>query len=209
MARGDMVDIEMLKLMKRAGFKTISYGLETGSERLMKLIKKKLTTADSRKAIQLTQKAGISAIGSFIIGLPSETRTESFQTIKFAKSLPLDLTRFNLLVPYPGTAVYEMIMNSNHGIKGDWDNFLTVSGFGKDTIPYIPEGRTQKEMRQLQFWANLSFYLRPRQFVKFIRYGFPTQLFLPPLLSWEGVKARVEIALYLISALLRSFVKND
>src|SRR3989338_476922 len=46
MARGDMVDIEMLKLMKRAGFKTISYGLETGSERLMKLIKKKLTTAD-------------------------------------------------------------------------------------------------------------------------------------------------------------------
>lgn len=207
-ARGDMVDLEMLKIMKRAGITAIVYGLETGSERLMKIVKKQLTVADNKRAIELTRKAGITTNGSFILGLPTETMEESLQTIRFAKSLPLDLTRFNLLVPYPGTKIRELLKESRQDIKDDWSTFLTVSGFGSTSIPYIPDGRTEKEMRRLQLWANLTFYLRPRQFFIIMVKKFSNQLNLPSPLTLKGMKAYITIAVYLTATLAKTFLKD-
>lgn len=207
-ARGDMVDLEMLRLMKRAGIGAIVYGLETGSERLMKIVKKRLTVADNKRAIELTHEAGILTNGSFILGLPTETKEESLQTIRFAKSIPLDLTRFNLLVPYPGTEVYELLKKSRQDINDDWSSFLTVSGFGTTSIPYIPEGRIENEMRRLQLWANLTFYLRPRQFIILMRKKFSNQLHLPSPLTLRGMQAYMKIAIYLIITITKTFIKN-
>jgi len=206
MARTDMVDGRMLELMKRAGFKNIVYGLETGSERLMAMIKKKATLADSRRALELTRQAGLGSISSFILGLPTETHEESLQTIKFAKSLPLDFTRFNLLVPYPGTEIYERIKKEGRNFKNDWNNFITVAGFGNVPLAYIPQGRTEKEMRRLQLWANLTFYLRPRQLWMLLTRGFGSQLRLPPLLSLQGLVVYIRIILYLAVQFVKTFV---
>jgi radical SAM superfamily enzyme YgiQ (UPF0313 family) len=80
--RVDMVDAETLAMMKKAGCWQIWYGIESGSDRILKLIKKNTDQATIRRAVEMTKKAGISAGGFFIIGLPEETMTEIEQTME-------------------------------------------------------------------------------------------------------------------------------
>ncbi|MDD5439401.1 MAG: radical SAM protein [Candidatus Omnitrophica bacterium] len=206
MARADMVDKELLTIMKKAGFVSIAYGLESGSDRLLKLVKKGLSTEDNKRAVRMTHEAGISTYASFILGLPTETKEESSMTIKFARDIPLDMTRFNLLVPYPGTPVHDLVKEKLGTGPAGWDNFITVSGFMKAGIPYIPDGRTENEMRRLQMIANLAFYARPARFMKLVREGFGSQLRLPPLFSLRGIRAYSELILYFTLMLARSFM---
>lgn len=202
MARSDMVDPEMLRAMRKAGFKSIVFGLETGSERLMKLIKKRSTLEDNEKAVRMAREAGFVTIGAFILGFPTETREESLSTIRFAKKINLDLNRFNLLVPYPGTEVSRMIAKTSDKPLNNWQDFLTVGGIGKGRVPYVPEGRTDSEMRRLQIWANVSFYMRPRQLLIFARGGYGDQLSIPPVYTMRGIKAYTEIFVYLAKKMM-------
>ena len=100
-ARGDIMDMELLRRLRRARFYVINFGLETGSDRVMRLIKKGETVDDISRAVRLAKRAGFLTSGQFILGFPTETREESLMTVRLAFRLPLDFTRFNLLVPYP------------------------------------------------------------------------------------------------------------
>ncbi len=107
-ARGDTVDEEILKALRESGFRTIHFGIETASERLMKLIDKKETVQQVIEGINLTKKFGFQVSGTFILGLPTETKEERKAAYKLAKELSLNYVRFNNATPYPGTRLYEI-----------------------------------------------------------------------------------------------------
>lgn len=211
-ARGDSVDMELLKRMKEAHFNTVLFGLETGSERIMKLVKKGETVRDITEGVRLAKEAGFIVSGQFILGFPTETREESIMTIKHALSLPLDFTRFNLLVPYPGSEIFEIVkLESGKIVKdGDWTNYASHSGLTGKEIPYIPQGRTSEDLLRLQWWGNLIFFLRPKQIfnVRKLRYAMAGQIVLPDPKSIKGFFEMIyfmgNIALYFTSNLVKS-----
>ncbi len=105
-SRVDYVDEEMLQLMGRAGCKLISWGIESGSEQVLKHARKGAYPDKAEKALRWAKQAGIMNWGYFIIGLPTETEATIRQTIDFAKKLPLDIALFHVAAPYPGTPFF-------------------------------------------------------------------------------------------------------
>lgn len=111
-SRVDYVDEEMLHLMAQAGNWLISWGIESGSEQILKHAKKGAYPDKAKRSLTWAREAGIKNWGYFIIGLPGETEATIRQTIDFAKSLPLDIALFHVAAPYPGTPFFfEVVEN--------------------------------------------------------------------------------------------------
>lgn len=158
--RGDNATDEILDKAVKANFRIIYYGLETGSERLMKIINKGESVKEVADAIKRAANKGISVGTTIIFGLPTETRQDRWDTIKFVRSLPLSSVRFNTLVPYPGTPVYKMLASEDKIlVKGDWENFGVQYMWESDDIPYVPDGNDRLELIFDTMFANLSYYL--------------------------------------------------
>lgn len=169
-SRVDTVDEETLRLMRKAGCWQISYGVETGSQRLLDIINKGVTIKQIENTFRLTKKVGITIRGFFMLGLPTETREESMTTIGFAKKLNPLWAQFTITVPYPGTKMFEDLDQAGKIRTYDWAKYNTWSGWkGEDEIPFIPEGRTIEELRELQKHALRQFYIRPSVFIRFIK----------------------------------------
>lgn len=155
--RVDRIDEGLLKTMKRAGCWQISLGVETGSERLLKTIRKGINRQQIITAFELCKKIGIQTRAFFILGIPTETVEESYETLKFAKSLNPSFVQFTLAVPYPGSEFYNQAVNEGWQ-PPDWEKFST---YPEDKPVYIPEGRDARELKQLQTRAFKEFYFRP------------------------------------------------
>ncbi len=105
-SRVDYVDEEMLNLMAKAGSFLITWGIESGSEQVLKHAHKGAYPDKAEQALKWARQAGILNWGYFIIGLPTETEATIRQTIDFAKRLPLDIALFHVAAPYPGTPFF-------------------------------------------------------------------------------------------------------
>jgi radical SAM superfamily enzyme YgiQ (UPF0313 family) len=156
--RLDLLDEELLKHMKDSGCYTLGLGLESGSERVLKYMKKDLHIKEVEKKIKLIKKYDIRVIGLFIIGFPTETLEDIKKTISFSKKLNLDRVQFSYFFPIPGTEIYR-VLEKKDKLKGI--DFINCSSFGK--LSYVPEGMTKKELKQIQRRAFLSFYLKPNK----------------------------------------------
>ncbi len=124
--RADMVDEELLQAMARAGCTVVQYGIESSNSKTMKLLGKKISREEVEKKIDLAKNAGLDVYGSFIIGLPGETREMAEETIEFAESLPLSDTQINLAIPFPGTMMREELV-SKCGAKirhNNWEHYF-------------------------------------------------------------------------------------
>jgi len=168
-ARVDCIDEELLSLMAQSNCKIISYGLESGNQRLLDLINKKITLEQIEKAVDMTKKVGIDIRASFILGLPTETREESLKTIRFAKKLKIDQVRFALATPFPGTKLWDIAEEEGTLNFSDWRQFSLMSGYSKGPPIYATKGRDPKELARLQRYANLTFFLRPRVIMVYLR----------------------------------------
>lgn len=158
--RGDNATDDILDMAYKANFRILYYGLETGSEELMKVINKGETVAVVEDAIRRAAQKGFSVGTTIIFGLPTETRKDRYNTMKFVRSLPLSSVRFNTLTPYPGTPVFKQeYSKGNIFVKGNWENFGVQYMWESDDIPYIPEGNDRIELIFDTMWANLSYYL--------------------------------------------------
>lgn len=112
--RANSVDEELLQILKEAGCRFISYGCETGNDRVLKAIKKGIRTRDVVNAVNLTRKIGINHKVNFIIGHPMEQYDDALDSIKLAKRLKCNFVGFNNLIPYPGTEAYALIESNPH-----------------------------------------------------------------------------------------------
>lgn len=106
--RADQVNLTLLRLMKKAGFYEISYGVETGSEEMLKKINKKTDLDTTQKAIALTKKAGIRACALMMYGLPGESEKDRQVTEKLLnESKPDYVATLGEVWIFPGTALYQ------------------------------------------------------------------------------------------------------
>lgn len=106
--RVDLINEELLRKMKVAGCNSIKVGIETGSERVLKLINKKTTLSQAKVAARLFRKADIHWTGYFMMGIPSETKEEVYQTLNFMKELKPDFASFSVYEPFPGTDLFKI-----------------------------------------------------------------------------------------------------
>lgn len=168
-SRGKDITWELLTKMKEANFASISFGVETGSEKVMSQIDKAETVEDNVRAIKLTHKAGISTDASFVMGLPTETKEDRKLSSKLARSIPLDGARFNIAIPYPGTRLYEIAKKEKRlNVLEDWSNCSNQHYMISDNIPYAPVGTSNIELIYDTLVANLLFTLRPKILFKIL-----------------------------------------
>lgn len=105
--RVNLVEEELLKKMKKAGCNSIKVGIESGSERILKMMNKKISLEQCRKAAYLFKKTGIHWTGYFMIGLPSETKEDIYKTLDFMKELSPDYASLSVYEPFPGTNLFD------------------------------------------------------------------------------------------------------
>lgn len=158
--RLDKLDEELLRLMKQSGMYLISVGIESGSDRILRLMKKKTTVSQIKNNIKMIRRAGIEIAGFFILGYPGETKAEIGNTIRFACDLDLVRANFFTYLPFPGTESFNQLRENGELDKVDWDNFYFMSA------PYVPSGMTRRTLKKYQRKAFLKFFLRPNVFIK-------------------------------------------
>ncbi|MBU2633723.1 MAG: B12-binding domain-containing radical SAM protein [Nanoarchaeota archaeon] len=160
--RLDTLDSSIIRLMKKAGLYSVSVGIESGSDRILKLMRKNLTTSIIKEKIKLLRKEEIEIIGFFIVGYPGETKEDILKTIKFSKSLGLKRATFSAFKPFPGTVIYNELVKKGEIKKLKWENFSL------DKIAWSPKGISTNELKKLRRKAFLEFYLRPQIILKML-----------------------------------------
>ncbi|MBN2145510.1 MAG: radical SAM protein [Candidatus Aureabacteria bacterium] len=121
--RVDKVDDEFFQLAKRAGCWQAGFGLETGDQRVLDKVNKRITLAQTEKAVKMASKAGVESFGFFIFALDGETEESMKRTIGFAKSLPLSMAKFDICIPYPGTPFYNDLEKQGRILTKDWSKY--------------------------------------------------------------------------------------
>jgi anaerobic magnesium-protoporphyrin IX monomethyl ester cyclase len=110
--RVDLVDQELLAAMKSAGCKTIWFGVESGSQKVLKRIGRDTTLEQIEKAFKLCRKNGIQTACSFMLGVPDETLEDMEASLKFAKRLNPDWCIFNVFIANPDSKLYQELLDS-------------------------------------------------------------------------------------------------
>jgi anaerobic magnesium-protoporphyrin IX monomethyl ester cyclase len=109
LGRVDSIDREVARAMRAAGCERIFFGIESGSERILSLMNKHITTSRARGAVEAARAAGIRTGAFFILFYPGDTDDTVLETLNFAVSLPLDYLSFSLPYPIPGTALHARV----------------------------------------------------------------------------------------------------
>lgn len=163
-ARGDNVDYKLLEDLYGAGFRSIFFGIETSSDKIMKIIKKNETVAQCVNAVKMAKRIGFHVSATFIYSLPGETHQDRMASAKMSRDLKLDMVRYNNATPYPGTELYEIAKRENRlRIQGLYENFNSVSTFienplNKIPFSYVPNNNFEEEIRMDILYSYLVFY---------------------------------------------------
>jgi len=158
MSRVNTLSDVLVKKMKAAGCKKISFGLESGSQKILDLMKKQATTELARQATNLVNKNGLLVHASFMIGNIGETEETIKETIAFAKNLPLDNVSFLITSPYPGSELYDIAKQRGFITNNTkWEEFAPLT----NTPPILVQDVVSQE--RLVYWQKrgfLEFHLR-------------------------------------------------
>ena len=150
---------ELLQVMEAAGCENLAVGIESGNQRIQELIKKKVTVETIReKAAMISGCSDIQIVGYFMIGFLDETEEEIRDTIRLASELGLRRANFNVVIPIPGTALFDEVVEQGL-LKVEEINWDTLTS---DQIAFKRRHLTGKRLLQLQQYAYLRFYGSPR-----------------------------------------------
>jgi radical SAM superfamily enzyme YgiQ (UPF0313 family) len=156
--RVDLVSLEMLKWMKKAGCIRISYGVESGSDKVLKAINKTQTRNEIIKAFKITHDAGIKAFILLMIGNPNETEQSINETVELIRLVKPDKIRTNLTMVYPGTDLYERCKLMRFIDDNYWLTEMAAPVF-----------TAEKSIKQLEKWESkivFSYYLQRKQVLR-------------------------------------------
>ena len=158
-ARVNTLDLDTMKLMKKAGCRLVIPGIESGTQEILDNIKKGTTIEQVREYIRNTKKAGLLVHACYMVGNQGETRETMQKTLELALELNTDTAQFFPLIPYPGTEAYEWA--KSHGyIKAGYAEYCREDGT-HNTVLELPE-LTSEDMVSFCNDARKKYYLRPR-----------------------------------------------
>ncbi|MDD3052678.1 MAG: radical SAM protein [Candidatus Cloacimonetes bacterium] len=165
-ARADL-DFETLKLMKKSGCRLIIVGYESGSDEILKSIKKGITIEQAKQFTVNAKNAGLLVHGDFIIGLPGETHETAQATLNYIKEIEPDIIQVAVATPIPGTAFYDYVKNNGYLTIDDMSESIDENGYQKCIVSY--PGFSKDDIEK---WVNRILktdYLNPRYVIIFIR----------------------------------------
>lgn len=158
------VDYETLRLMKESGLRLFVVGYETGNAQILKNIKKGVSLEQARRFTQNCHKLGILVHGTFILGLPGETRSTIEESMRFAREMDCETIQVSLASPYPGTELFKYVVDNGYLAV---DPLLDESGYQKCTVRY--PGLSSDEIYAAVERFYRSFYFRPKYIFKAVR----------------------------------------
>ncbi|MBU0651111.1 B12-binding domain-containing radical SAM protein [bacterium] len=184
--RVDQVDENILKALKDMGTYSLAFGVESGDQKILDLVKKGTTLEQIEKAYKLAKQIGLETWGFFMIGLPGETEETIKTTINFAKKINPDVAKFHILKPFPGTEAYSQLNEKGLIIETDH------SKYGIHTKPvHRLETLSQDDLLHWSKTAYREFYLRPSKIINHIK----------RIKSWERFKLNLKTGMVLLKSL--------
>jgi hopanoid biosynthesis associated radical SAM protein HpnJ len=147
-----------LKVLKDNGLRLLLVGYESGDQGILNHIKKGVRVDLAREFTKNAKALGIKIHGTFIVGLPGETRETIAATIQFAREIDPDTIQVSLAAPYPGTALHQEALergwlNGNGLVDGDG---VQASALGYPDLP-------REEIFAALETFYRRFYFRPRK----------------------------------------------
>jgi len=163
--RVEKVNLELLKIMKKAGCYRIPFGIESGSQRVIDVINKKITLERAEEAVSLAKRAGLETECYFMLGHPTETEEDIKKSINFAIKLDPDYVKFAMTIPLPGTPMFDDMSARGQIKTNDWSkyNFSTSPKelYEHDTLSW----------ETLDRYSDISyrrFYFRPKYILRML-----------------------------------------
>jgi len=152
-----------LRIMKEGGLRCVMVGIESGSDEILRTIKKGVTTAQIHAFMKTCRKLGIITHATFMVGLPGETKETLKQTVRFARQIDPDTIQVSVATPYPGTEFYRKAVE--HG----WligSGLVSDSGIQQAAIEY-PDLTGAEIFNAVQKLYS-AFYFRPKPILRIL-----------------------------------------
>ncbi|HPQ39042.1 MAG TPA: radical SAM protein [bacterium] len=127
------VDDDTLRLLHRAGCIGLKFGVETADPEQMTAIRKNLDLDHVVRFVKTCRKLGIATHGTFMFGLPGETRESLTRTLEYAGMLKCTTSQFSVATPFPGTPFYEQAVQEGWLTTSDWSRW---DGAGSPVLEY-------------------------------------------------------------------------
>ena len=157
--RVNLVDDELLGVMKDAGCYMIEYGVESGNQEILNNLKKDITLEKTIEAFKLTHEAGIETVAYFMLGSPQETSETIQETIEFAKKIDPDFVQFSITTPYPDTELYSLAVEEGY-VPEKWEEYMYANLKSADDPGFGTKTLSKEELAEWNKKAYMSFYLR-------------------------------------------------
>lgn len=158
-ARVNTIDEEVVQAMKQAHCTGMAFGIESGNPAMLKKIDKGITMDQARTAVRLCRQYGIRTLCSYIFGHPGDTRATAAQTLQFALELDSDYANFAVLIPMPGSKVFEDLHQQGRIDENNWELYL---GHAKTYLDISVCEIPAVELHAMQRRAFRRFYFRPK-----------------------------------------------
>ncbi len=163
--RVDTIDEEVIEHLQMANCRGIHYGVEAGTEKILKVLNKDIALEGVYRIFDLTRRHKISILAYFMIGNPSETKEDIYTTFKVMKMLKPDYVHITIFTPFPGTKIYIEGLKSGVIKRDYWREF--AKNPRKDFIPpHWEEVFTKSELVDLLTQGYQEFYARPLYILK-------------------------------------------
>lgn len=163
-ARVNTLDLETMKLMKKAGCRLLIPGFESSNQQILNNMRKGTKVDDAFEFMKNAKKAGLLVHGCFMVGNPGETRQTMEATLGLACELNPDTAQFFPMIPYPGTEAFEWALKNNYLKFNSYADWLTEDGLHNTILN--PEELSSEDLVNFCNYARRRFYLRPSYIFK-------------------------------------------
>ncbi len=159
--RVDKVSRELLTKLRSSGCQLVHFGVESGNQQMLNLMRKGTTVEQNAQAIKWAKEAGISVAISLVIGYPTETPEQLQQTIDFIYKTKPDYVYMCEAVPYPGTELYDFAKSLGLELAKDWSQYHEQTQVFQNTLlPLEKLNQTKKDF--YDHYLSPTFYLRKK-----------------------------------------------
>lgn len=157
--RVDVLDAELIQIMKKAGLYYVILGVEAGNEEVRKRINKNISTARYVQVIDELRNAGIKVLCSYVLGNPGESYAQINETIKLSLNLKANYAQYYNMTALPQSPIFQYGLDEGVFKQNAWTTYMR----GETRIPhYVPNGLSLARLKRLRTQAFLKYYLRPK-----------------------------------------------
>ena len=161
------IDYDNIKLLKDNGLRLFLVGYESGNDEILTRIKKGVTVDEMRRFTKACHQIGVIIHGTFILGLPVESKETIQQTLDFAKELDVFSIQVSLAAPYPGTELYEQARQNGWFAKKEKTDLLGGEGYQSSTIEYPGLSKEMIFEEVDRFYR--AYYFRPKPILRIVK----------------------------------------